>query len=102
MNFLKWGHLLNYNPTADVNLNFVNEVCFKALFHFQDRISAFLLNGNLNIPKCVDIIWMCQLLDCFLEDEILKILKIAANSMDDSTELIIVKIFTDRQIFKRL
>ena len=70
---------------------------------FQDRISIHpidWLSENPQIPTSADLIWMCQFLDCFSEDEILKILKIVAESMDDSAELIIVETFTDRQVFK--
>ncbi len=42
---------------------------------------------------------MCQFLDCFSEDEIVKILSTCATSMDDDAELIIVETFTDRQDF---
>lgn len=70
---------------------------------FQDRISVYpidWLSENPQIPSGADLIWMCQFLDCFSEDEIFKILTIAADSMDDAAELIIVETFTDRQAFK--
>jgi len=70
---------------------------------FKDRISGYPINWlseNPQIPLGADIIWMCQFLDCFSEDEILKVLSASAKSMDENTELIIVETFTDRQHFK--
>ncbi len=70
---------------------------------FKDRISGYpidWLSENPQIPKGADIIWMCQFLDCFSEDEILKVLSTCAESMDENAELIIVETFTDRQHFK--
>jgi hypothetical protein len=57
------------------------------------------LSENPKIPTGADLIWMCQFLDCFSEDEILKILRTCVESMDDSTELRITETFTDRQKF---
>ncbi len=58
------------------------------------------LSENPQIPEGADIVWMCQFLDCFSEDEIVKILKTCAESMSDTAKLIIVETFTDRQRFK--
>ncbi|HQY02901.1 MAG: SAM-dependent methyltransferase [Flavobacteriales bacterium] len=206
----KVGYFLNYSPTASVNLNFANDVCYKGLFHlensikngkpeglkelgqwktiyeglsqlkpleqkswfdfdhhysdhifeeamgriflnkprtifdiggntgkfsiqccsfdpevrlkivdlpgqlemarvnakengFEDRISTHpidWLSEDPQIPKGADLIWMSQFLDCFSEEEIVKILKVCAGSMDDLTEVAIVETFTDRQTFK--
>ena len=57
------------------------------------------LSENPKIPTGADLIWMCQFLDCFSEDEIVKILSTCAKSMDDNTELRITETFTDRQKF---
>lgn len=57
------------------------------------------LSKNPSIPKNADVIWMSQFLDCFSEDEIVKILSICAESMDENTELFIIETFTDRQLF---
>lgn len=206
----KVGYFLNFNPTATINLNFTNDICYKGLFHLNDSIKTgrpeglkelgewdtiyeglsqlkpdaqkswfdfdhhysddifdeaierifrkqpkrlFDIGGNtgkfsikcchyddqvevkiidlpgqLNmamanakshgfadrikphpidwlshdpqIPTGADIIWMCQFLDCFSEDEILKILKICVASMGPHAHLVIVETFTDRQLFK--
>ncbi len=70
---------------------------------FKDRIKGHpidWLSENPQIPTGADLIWMCQFLDCFSEDEILKILSTCAASMDDDAQLVIVETFTDRQEFK--
>ncbi len=70
---------------------------------FKDRISGHpidWLSENPQIPEGADVIWMCQFLDCFSEDEIVKVLSTCAESMDKDAEIIIVETFTDRQNFK--
>lgn len=70
---------------------------------FSDRISGYPINWlseNPQIPEGADLIWMCQFLDCFSEDEIVKILTACALSMDENTKLVIVETFTDRQTFR--
>jgi len=67
---------------------------------FENRISGQeidWLKPNPKIPTGADVIWMSQFLDCFSEDEILKILSTCVASMDEDTELIIIETFTDRQ-----
>lgn len=70
---------------------------------FKDRIFGYpidWLSENPKIPRGADIIWMCQFLDCFSEEEIVKVLRTCAETMDENTELIIVETFTDRQTFR--
>lgn len=69
---------------------------------FEDRVEGQeidWLSENPKIPTGADLIWMCQFLDCFSEDEIVKILSTCAESMDETTELRITETFTDRQKF---
>jgi len=69
---------------------------------FENRVSGHeidWLSENPQIPTGTDTIWMSQFLDCFSEEEILKILKTCVKSMDDKTELLIMETFTDRQKF---
>ena len=69
---------------------------------FEDRITGHeidWLSENPSIPKGADVIWMCQFLDCFSEDEIVKVLSTCVDSMDENTNLVIVETFTDRQKF---
>lgn len=70
---------------------------------FKERISAHAidwLSESPQMPLGADVIWMCQFLDCFSEDEIIEILSTCVKSMDYQTELIVVETFTDRQSFK--
>ncbi len=57
------------------------------------------LSENPKVPEGADVVWMCQFLDCFSEEEIVKILSTCAASMCENAELIIVETFTDRQKF---
>lgn len=69
---------------------------------FENRISGQeidWLKPNPQIPTGADVIWMSQFLDCFSEDEIIKILSTCVASMNADTELIIIETFTDRQEF---
>ncbi|WP_178987437.1 methyltransferase [Winogradskyella schleiferi] len=69
---------------------------------FENRVSGYeidWLKDDPMIPTGADTIWMCQFLDCFSEDEILKILTTCVKSMTDETELLIMETFTDRQRF---
>ncbi len=70
---------------------------------FSNRVSGYeidwLSKNELKIPQGADLIWMSQFLDCFSEEEILKIITTAAKSMSDDAELLIMETFTDRQKF---
>jgi ubiquinone/menaquinone biosynthesis C-methylase UbiE len=68
----------------------------------SDRISYFPMNmlaPDKQFPEA-DLIWMSQFLDCFSEEEIVKILKHTANSMKDHTRLMIMETFWDNQRFE--
>lgn len=69
---------------------------------FENRVTGQeidWLKANPIIPIGADVIWMSQFLDCFSEEEILKILISCVASMQADTELIIIETFTDRQEF---
>ncbi len=69
----------------------------------HNRIDGFpinLLDPNAKLPKDADVIWMSQFLDCFSEEEILSILKRAAEVMDKNTRLYILDLFWDRQTYE--
>ncbi len=51
------------------------------------------------LEKGADLIWMSQFLDCFSENEIIKILETCVVAMDTDTPLLITETFTDRQKF---
>lgn len=64
------------------------------------NISTYEANILLNetiIPKDFDIIWMSQFLDCFKEEQIVKILKKIVNSMSENSTIYIMEPFWDRQ-----
>ncbi|MFD2726873.1 methyltransferase [Hyunsoonleella rubra] len=70
---------------------------------FDNRVKSYeidWLSENPKIPEGADTIWMCQFLDCFSKDNILKVLKTCTDAMDEDAELIIVETFTDRQKFE--
>lgn len=97
----------NYNPDINIRIFDLPGQLKKALENtsdhgFGDRVSGTeidWLSENPVIPKGADTIWMSQFLDCFSKDEILKILTTAVTAMDDTTELIIIETYTDRQKF---
>lgn len=69
----------------------------------SNRISGFstnMLDANAKLPKGADVIWMSQFLDCFSEEEILSILKRAADVMNKNTRLYILDLFWDRQTYE--
>ena len=69
---------------------------------YGDRVSGYEIDWlapNPKIPTGMDTIWMSQFLDCFSEEEIIKILTTCVESMNEDTELLIMETFTDRQKF---
>ncbi|WP_375724350.1 class I SAM-dependent methyltransferase [Arcobacter sp. KX21116] len=58
---------------------------------------ANILKEEISIPKDFDIIWMSQFLDCFKEEQIIKILNKITNSIDKNSEVCIMEPFWDRQ-----
>jgi hypothetical protein len=65
-----------------------------------DRISGYeanLLDKNEPFPKGFDAVWMSQFLDCFSENEVVSIVKRAAESMNKDSKLFIMETLWDRQ-----
>lgn len=97
----------NYNEDVSIKIVDLPGQLNKALTNaknngFGNRISGHeidWLSDNPQIPKGADTIWLCQFLDCFSEEEIVKVLSICAKSMSDDAELIITETYTDRQKF---
>ena len=96
-----------YNETVSVKMIDLPGQLKKALDNvknkgFDSRVSGHeidWLSENPKIPTGADVIWMCQFLDCFSKNEILKILKVCVESMEENTELLIMETYTDRQKF---
>lgn len=68
----------------------------------EERISCFpvnLLDFSVAWPKNHDVIWMSQFLDCFSEEQIVKLVANAAAAMDDHAELFIMETLWDKQRF---
>lgn len=64
----------------------------RASFHSVD-----LLAQTLTFPRGFDAIWMSQLLCCFAEEDVLRILRAARDALEHEAELWIVDTFWDRQ-----
>ena len=98
---------LNHNDTVKIEIFDLPGQLKKALFNlknngFENRVHGNEINWlkpNPQIKKGADLIWMSQFLDCFSENEIITILKTCVASMNESTQLIIIETFTDRQKF---
>lgn len=58
------------------------------------------LSPDARIPDGFDVLWMSQFLDCFAEEDIVRILRLAASAMDIQTPLYINEICWDRQRFE--
>lgn len=70
---------------------------------FSDRVSFIeqdVLSGNINFPKDIDVVWMCQFLDCFSESAIESILNNIIKVSSENTRIIIVETFWDNQKFE--
>ncbi|MCB2195003.1 MAG: methyltransferase domain-containing protein [Bacteroidetes bacterium] len=96
-----------YNPNAEITimdlpgqLNVALENAKKA--GFEKQIKGYptdILDHSQPFPTGFDAIWMSQFLDCFSEENILQILKRAAQSMTTNTSLFILETYWDRQQF---
>jgi len=74
-----------------------------AMHSLSDRVSGYvidLLDKNTRLPEGHDVIWMSQFLDCFSEEEIIMILKKAADVMGDESRLYILETYWDRQKYE--
>ena len=58
---------------------------------------ANLLDKHVVFPQGFDVIWMSQFLDCFSPEQVIHILKRAAQAMDSHTRLYILESYWDRQ-----
>lgn len=67
-----------------------------------DGIGVDLLDQEAKFPvdKRYDAIWMSQFLDCFSEEQVVSILRRAAEIMDADTRLYIMETLWDRQRFE--
>jgi len=63
-------------------------------------ISQDILDTTIDIPQNYDVIWMSQFLDCFMEKDIIQILKRVKNSMKKDARLYIMEPLWDKQRFE--
>ena len=69
----------------------------------SERITGWetdFLQADASLPSAPDVIWMSQFLDCFNEEQITDILKLAADTMNRETRLYINEVYWDRQRFE--
>ena len=64
----------------------------RAIFHPVD-----VLEKNCTLPEGADIIWMSQFLDCFSEEQIVRILSLVRKASSARTKVFILEPFVDRQ-----
>ena len=70
---------------------------------YGDRLNEYpldVLRDDRAYYKGADVIWMSQFLDCFSEQEILRILRKTVAAMDGNTVLYIIELFWDRQKYE--
>lgn len=70
---------------------------------YQERISFIeqnILDHSKAIPSGFDIIWLSQFLDCFDEENIIKLLKRVKESMGEDSRLYIMEPLWDKQRFE--
>lgn len=68
----------------------------------EERITTFATDilSSSPLPKGYNIIWMSQFLDCFSEDDIMKILQKVRAALDDNSKVCILEPIWDRQRFE--
>lgn len=70
---------------------------------FSDRVFGHtqnMLDPHQPLPKGADAVWMSQFLDCFSEEEIISILKRAADAIDKDGAIYILETYWDRQKYE--
>ena len=65
-----------------------------------DFIAGNMLDHSKKIPSGYDIIWMSQFLDCFKEDDIVKMLKRIKESLRKDARIYIMEPLWDKQLFE--
>jgi ubiquinone/menaquinone biosynthesis C-methylase UbiE len=70
---------------------------------YEDRINFIeqnILDHSKKIPKGYDIVWVSQFLDCFDEENIIKLLKRIKQSLGENSRLYIMEPLWDKQQFE--
>ena len=105
----KWAlACTDYDPQVSVTLLDLPGQLIKARQTIEqkglaDRIDCLefdILQSQRPFPDGADAIWMSQFLDCFSEDQIVRILMLAKTGMRTDTDLYILEPFWNRQRFE--
>ena len=59
-----------------------------------------LLSEEAKLPAGYDLVWMSQFLDCFSEDQIVRILRLAREALAPGGRIWVLELFWDRQRFE--
>ena len=104
----KWAmQCCNFDPEVQVTVVDLPGQLTKALENagvegFGARVSGCAMNvlaADAQLPRGHDAIWMSQFLDCFSEEQIVHILRQAAQAMTSEARLYVLETFWDRQRF---
>jgi len=98
----------NYNEDVQVTIVDLPEQLAVAKTHIsqaglQGRINTIptnMLDHSQPLPTDYDVIWMSQFLDCFGDDDIIAILKRAAQAMKNDSRLFVLETYWDNQRFE--
>ena len=102
----RWArHCLRHDPDVHVTIADLPQQLDLATKNLEsaglsDRVEYFsinILDDSSSLPGEHDAIWMSQFLDCFSENEIVSILKRAADALTVNGSLYIMELFWDRQ-----
>lgn len=94
-----------FDPEVKVTIADLPEQCAAA----REKISAaglgahraqpcdILKSSPADLPRGIDVWWMSQFLDCFSNEQAVKILRLVREAMEDGAVLAVNEIFGDRQ-----
>ena len=98
----------HYNDSVQITIVDLPEQLAVAKTHIhqaglQNRIHTHptnMLDHSLPLPTGFDTIWMSQFLDCFSDEDIIQILKRAAQAMTKESRLFVLETYWDNQRFE--
>ena len=105
----KWaGQCYKFDPDVQVTILDLPGQLNKAKANleakgFTDRINFHeidLLSDNPVFPHEADAIWMSQFLDCFSQEQIIKILRTASKAMNENSAVFIMETYWDNQRYE--
>ena len=105
----KWAqYCLGLIPTLEVGLVDLPPQLERARARLEsaglmDRVKLHprdLLAPDCSLPRGYDLIWMSQFLDCFSEEQIVSILRLAREALAPEGRIWILELFWDRQRFE--